>query len=65
MLQPDRIQDYLRRLTPLARGDLLTELERLEVCGGEMPGSAEMLARLRGRLGADDQVFAMWTPLEP
>ena len=26
-MQADRIEDYLRRLTPLARGSLLTELE--------------------------------------
>ena len=73
MLQPDRIQDYLRRLTPLARGDLLTELERLEVCGGEMPGSAEMLARLREefRKGGsaldrgDNPARYFFAPLEP
>jgi hypothetical protein len=47
MMQADRIQDYLQRLTPQARSNLLTELERLEVCGNEIPGSAEILARLR------------------
>ena len=36
MVQADRIQEYLQRLTPLARGNLLTELERLEVCGSEL-----------------------------
>ena len=40
LIQPDRIQEYLKRLTPLARGNLLIELERLEVCGSEIPGSA-------------------------
>jgi len=44
---PDRIQEYLKRLMPLARGNLLIELERLEVCGSEIPGSADILARLR------------------
>jgi len=53
MMQADRIEDYLRRLTPLARGSLLTELERLEVCGSEMPGSAEILARLRAEFRKD------------
>jgi hypothetical protein len=40
MIEPDRIEDYLQRLTPQARSNLLTELERLEVCGAAMPGSA-------------------------
>ena len=36
----DQIQEFLQRLTPLTRGSLLTELERLEVCGAEIPGAA-------------------------
>jgi hypothetical protein len=73
MIQADRIGDYLQRLTPLARGNLLTELERLEVCGSEMPGSAEILAILRAefpkdgltqtRAGNPSQYF--FAPLEP
>jgi hypothetical protein len=47
MIEPDRIEDYLQRLTPLARSNLLTELERLEVCGADMPGSAAILEKLR------------------
>jgi hypothetical protein len=50
---PDRIQEFLRRLTPLARGNLLIELERLELCGGEIPGSADILARLRAEFRSD------------
>jgi hypothetical protein len=53
MTQVDRIEEYLKRLTPLARGNLLTELERLEVCGAEIPGSAEILARLRAEFRKD------------
>ncbi len=53
MMQADRIEDYLRRLTPQARGNLLTELERLEVCGSQIPGSAEVLARLRAEFRKD------------
>jgi flagellin-specific chaperone FliS len=34
-------------LTPHARSSLLTELERLEVCGAEMPGGAAILEKLR------------------
>src|SRR5260370_1831708 len=70
---PDRIQEFLRRLTPLARGNLLIELERLEVCGSEIPGSADILARLRAefrsdgatqnRVGNPSRYF--FAPLEP
>ena len=37
MALADQIQEFLQRLTPLTRGSLLTELERLEVCGAEIP----------------------------
>jgi flagellin-specific chaperone FliS len=47
MIQADRIADYLQRLTPHARSSLLSELERLEVCGAEMPGGAAILEKLR------------------
>src|SRR6202171_4908495 len=73
MIQADRIQEYLRRLTPLARGNLLIELERLEVCGSGIPGSADVLARLRAevrndgstqnRAGNPSRYF--FAPLEP
>ena len=53
MIQADRIQDFLQRLTPLARSSLLTELERLEVCGAEMPGSAAILEKLRAEFRKD------------
>src|SRR5258707_1596119 len=47
MMHPERIDDYLQRLTPSARSNLLTELERLEVCGTSMHGSAAILEKLR------------------
>jgi hypothetical protein len=53
MIQDDRIGDYLQRLTPLARGNLLTELERLEVCGAEMPGAEAILIKLRAEFRKD------------
>jgi len=72
-MQPDRIQDYLQRLTPLARSNLLTELERLEICGADMPGAAAVLEKLRAelrksghshdRVGNPSRYF--FTPLEP
>lgn len=73
MIQPDRIDDYLRRLTPSARSSLLTELERLEVCGADMPGGAAILQKLRAefrqggqagnRVANPSRYFFM--PLEP
>jgi hypothetical protein len=79
MIEPDRIEDYLRRLTPSARSNLLTELERLEVCGAAMPGSAAILEKLRAefRKGGQTQKSGQtqkrvanpsryfFTPLEP
>jgi hypothetical protein len=47
MIQADRIGDYLRRLTPQARSSLLIELERLEACGAQVPGTAPLLENLR------------------
>jgi hypothetical protein len=73
MTLADQIQEYLQRLTPLARGNLLTELERLELCGGEIPGSAEIMGKLRAefrkdgstqnRIGNPSRYF--FAPLEP
>ena len=53
MTLADRIQEFLQRLTPLTRNCLLTELERLELCDGEMPGSADILAKLRAEFRKD------------
>ena len=53
MALADRIQEFLQRLTPLTRNCLLTELERLEMSEGEMPGSAEILAKLRAEFRKD------------
>lgn len=49
----DRIQEFLQRLTPVTRGSLLTELERLEVCGAEIPGAAPVLEKLRAEFRTD------------
>ena len=69
----DRIQEFLQRLTPLTRSSLLTELERLEMCEGELPGTAEILATLRAEFRKDgstqDRINnpsrAFFAPLEP
>jgi hypothetical protein len=53
MALTDRVGEFLQRMTPMMRGNLLAELERLELCEDEMPGSAEILARLRAELRKD------------
>jgi hypothetical protein len=73
MMQIDRIWEFLQRLTPLTRSCLLMELERLELCGVEVPGSADIQAKLRaefrkdgssqGRAGDPGRYF--FAPLEP
>jgi hypothetical protein len=55
MPEPDRIQDYLRRLTPLSRNNLLTELERLEVCDAAWSGFAIVVEKLRAEFRKDGQ----------
>jgi len=71
--QADRIQDFLQRLLPLTRSNLLTELERMEACGADMPGAAKVLSKLRAefykngqtqdRMGNPARYF--FAPLEP
>src|SRR3954467_12467995 len=53
MMLAERIQEFLQRLTPLTRSSLLTELERLETCDGDIPGLAEILASLRAEFRKD------------
>jgi hypothetical protein len=73
MIQVDRVQEYLQRLTPLARSNLLTELERLELCGTEVPGSAAIMEKLRVEFPANGQAQKraanparyFFAPLEP
>lgn len=73
MTQGDQILEFLQRLTPLTRSCLLNELERLDGCGVEMPGSADIQAKLRAefrkdgstqhRTNSPSRVF--FTPIEP
>src|SRR6202047_4261285 len=73
MIQVDRLQEYLQRLTPLARSNLLTELERLELCGTEIPGSAALMEKLRAEFLPNGQapkraanpMRYFFAPLEP
>jgi hypothetical protein len=69
----ERIREYLKRLTPQARSRLLAEVERLQLCDGDMPGSDFILAELRAefrnkgqthdRAGNPSRYF--FQPLEP
>src|ERR1700751_3408723 len=73
MKKPNRIQEFLQRLTPPVRSNLLNELERLELCGAEIPGSATIVEKLRAefrpggqspaRMGNPQRYF--FAPLEP
>jgi len=70
-MRVDRIWEFLQRLSPLTRSCLLTELERLEMCGVDMPGTADLQARLRAELRPDGPNEAptpskyFFAPLEP
>ena len=48
-----QLWDFLARLSPLTRKSLLSELERLEFCGVEVPRSADIQAKLRAEFGMD------------
>src|SRR5712672_2418515 len=71
MAEVDRIQSFLQRLSQLARGNLLSELERLAACGSEIPGSATIVEKLRVefRTGEQNRVTHpsryFFSPLEP
>jgi hypothetical protein len=73
MTQRDHIGEYLRQLTPQARGSLLTELEGLEVCGAAIPGAAVVLEKLRAEFRRSGQAHHrvanpsrhFFSPLEP
>jgi hypothetical protein len=58
MNEVDRLSEFLQRLTPLSRNCLLSELERLELCGIDMPGSADIQARLRAEFRKDGSTQA-------
>jgi hypothetical protein len=58
----DRIWEFLQRLSPLTRSCLLTELERMESCGIDMPGSADLQERLRAELRPDGSPEGTPTP---
>jgi hypothetical protein len=62
-MQVERIWEFLRRLTPPTQNSLLTELERMEMCGIDMPGSADIQAKLRAELRKDGSAQNTATPI--
>jgi hypothetical protein len=48
-----QLWDFLARLSPLTRKSLLSELERLELCGVDVPRSSDIQAKLRAEFGMD------------
>ncbi|MDA9435122.1 hypothetical protein [Bradyrhizobium sp. CCBAU 51627] len=61
MNEIDELSEFLQKLTPLSRSCLLSELERLELCGIDMPGSAEIQAKLRAEFRKDGSTQARAT----
>jgi len=53
MNEIDQLSEFLQKLTPLSRSCLLSELERLELCGIDMPGSSDIQAKLRAEFRKD------------
>jgi hypothetical protein len=68
-----RLKEFLQRLTPPTRSNLLDELERLEVSGDEIAGVGEVLETLRAEFRGNGQTQKrnspparyFFAPLEP
>ena len=68
-----RLKEFLQRLTPPTRSNLLDELERLELSGTEIPGAGEVMETLRAEFRGGGQVQKrnsiparlFFNPLEP
>ncbi len=50
-----RLKEFLQRLTPPTRSNLLDELERLELSGDEIPGAGEIIETLRAEFRGGGQ----------
>ncbi len=50
-----RLKEFLQRLTPPTRSNLLDELERLELSGNEIPGAGEVMEALRAEFRGSGQ----------
>jgi len=61
MNEIDQLSGFLQKLTPLSRSCLLSELERLELCGIDMPGSTSVQTKLRAEFRKDGSTQARAT----
>jgi hypothetical protein len=67
------LKEFLQRLTPPTRSNLLDELERLEHCGAEIPGAVQVMETLRAEFRGNGQsqkrnstpARYFFAPLEP
>ena len=62
MMLPGRLKEFLQRLTPPTRNNLLNELERLELSGAEIPGSGPVMETLRAEFRGSGQTQKRNTP---
>jgi hypothetical protein len=70
---PGRLKEFLQRLTPPTRSNLLDELERLELAGAEIPGTGPVMETLRAEFRGGGQTQKrnnpparyFFAPLEP
>ena len=62
MAPANQIWDFLQRLSPLTRSCLLAELERLELCGVDMPDTGDIQAKLRAEFRKDGSTQNRVTP---
>lgn len=68
-----RLKEFLQRLAPPTRSNLLDELERLELSGAEMPGAVQVMETLRAEFRSNGQTQKrnsiparyFFAPLEP
>jgi hypothetical protein len=68
-----RLKEFLQRLTPPTRSNLLDELERLELSGTEIPGAGQVMQTLRAEFRNNGQTQKrnsnparhFFAPLEP
>jgi hypothetical protein len=61
LLHP-KVQKYLRQLTSQARGRLLAEMERLQMCGDDTPGFDVILKELRSEFRKNGQNARVTNP---
>ncbi len=70
---PTSLREFLQRLTPPTRSNLLNELERLELAGAEIPGATPVVETLRAEFRGNEQAEKrkslparyFFAPLEP